>query len=175
MKTQIVIFAVLVLMMGCSPSKDVMILKEFNGDGVAVINFSTQGSFIEPGIGKNAADRLTDAFFLKKNLRVIDRSKINDALIDMEIKTPETLSKEQLLKIGQRLNANYVVLGRIIQTSESNLISTTNDMGLYISFRIISTANSDVVGMASYNTTYKTDLFKELDQAMIKLAEEIEL
>ncbi len=175
MKTQIVIFTVLVLMIGCSPSKDVMILKEFNGDGIAVINFSTQGSFMESSIGKNAADRLTDAFFLKTNLRVIDRSKINDALIDMEIKTPETLSKEQLLKIGQRLNANYVVLGRIIQTSESNLISTTSDMGLYISFRIISTANSDVVGMASYNTTYKTDLFKELDQAMIKLAEEIEL
>ncbi|QQS36972.1 MAG: hypothetical protein IPM56_03175 [Ignavibacteriales bacterium] len=175
MKYEITIFLILVFITGCTPTKEVMILKEFNGDGVAVINFSTQGSFVESSIGKNAADRLTDAFFLKRNLRVIDRSKINDVLIDMEIKTPETLSKEQLLKIGQRLNANYVVLGRIIQTSESNLISTTSYMGLYISFRIISTANSDVVGMASYSTTYKSDLFKEIDQAMIKLAEEIEL
>jgi hypothetical protein len=176
MKTQIIIYALLVLLIAsCSPSKDVVVMKEFTGDGIAVINFSVQGSMIENGIGKNAADRLTDALFLKKNLRVIDRSKVNDALVDMDIKTSEALSKEQLASLGQKLNAHYIVLGRIVQTTDKEFMTSKNDMGLYISFRIVSTDNSDVVGMATYKITYKEDLFKEIDIAMNKLAEEMDL
>lgn len=176
MKYQIIVYALLVLLIAsCSPSKDVVVMKEFTGDGIAVINFSVQGSLIENGIGKNAADRLTDALFLKKNLRVIDRSKVNDALIDMEIKSPEALSREQITSLGQRLNANYILLGRIVQTSDKEFMTSKNDMGLYISFRIVSTDNSDVVGMATYKTNYKEDLFKEIDIAMNHLAEEMDL
>ena len=176
MKCQVVIYALLVLILAyCSPSKEAVVMKEFTGDGVAVINFSVQGSFIENGIGKNAADRLTDALFLKKNLRVIDRSKVNDALVDMDIKTSEALSKEQLSTLGQRLNAHYLVLGRIVQTTDKEFMTAKNDLGLYISFRIVSSDNSDVVGMATYKTTYKEDLFKEIDAAMNQLAEEIDL
>ncbi|MBE0539118.1 MAG: hypothetical protein IH620_05350 [Ignavibacterium sp.] len=176
MKTQIIIYALLVLLIvSCSQSKDVVVMKEFTGDGVAVINFSVQGSMVENGIGKNAADRLTDALFLKKNLRVIDRSKVNDALVDMDIKTSEALSKEQLASLGQKLNARYIVLGRIVQTTDKEFMTSKNDMGLYISFRIVSTENSDVVGMATYKTTYKEDLFKEIDIAMNQLAEEMDL
>lgn len=176
MKYQITIYVLFVLLIAsCSPSKEAVVMKEFTGDGVAVINFSVQGSMIENGIGKSAADRLTDALFLKKNLRVIDRSKVNDALIDMDIKTPETLSKEQLTNLGQRLNAHYVVLGRIVQTTDKEFMTAKNNMGLYISFRIVSTDNSDVVGMATYKTTYKEDLFREIDLAMTQLAEEMEL
>jgi hypothetical protein len=176
MKTQIIIYALLVLLIAsCSQSKDVVVMKEFTGDGIAVINFSVQGSMVENGIGKNAADRLTDALFLKKNLRVIDRSKVNDALIDMEIKSPEALSGEQIISLGQRLNANYILLGRIVQTSDKDFITSKNDMGLYVSFRIVSTDNSNVVGMATYKTTYKEDLFKEIDIAMNQLAEEMDL
>lgn len=176
MKTQIIIYTLLVLLIvSCSPSKEAVVMKEFNGDGVAVINFSVQGSFIENGIGKNAADRLTDALFLKKNLRVVDRSKVNDALVDMDIRTSEALSKEQLATIGQRLNANYLILGRIVQTTDKDFVTSDSKMGLYISFRIVSTDNSDVVGMATYKTNYKEDLFKEIDMAMTQLAEEMEL
>lgn len=176
MKKQIVFITVMLLIaLSCTPSKEVVIMKEFTGDGVAVVNFSIQGSYVEPGIGKNAADRLTDALFLKKNIRVVDRSKVNDVLIDMDIKTPETLSKEQVTSMGQKLNAGYIILGRIIQTTDKEFMTSKNEMGLYISFRIISTSDSDVVGMASYKTTYKKDLFKELDYAMIKLAEEMDL
>ena len=176
MKYQIIIYALLVLLIAsCSQSKDVVVMKEFTGDGIAVINFSVQGSMVENGIGKNAADRLTDALFLKKNLRVIDRSKVNDALIDMEIKSPEALSSEQITSLGQRLNANFILLGRIVQTTEKEFLTTKNDMSLYISFRIVSTNNSEVVGIATYKTTYKEDLFKEIDIAMNHLAEEMDL
>ncbi len=176
MKSQILFYAVvLITIVSCNPTKEVVIMKEFTGDGVAVINFATQGSFIDLSIGKNAADRLTDALFLKKNIRVVDRSKVNDALIDMEIKTPESLSNEQLKSMGQRLNANYLILGRIVQTTDKEFMTSKNDLGLYITFRIISVADSDVVGMGSYKTTYKKDLFKELDHAMLKLAEEMDL
>lgn len=176
MKYQIIIYALLVLLVaGCSQSKDVVVMKEFTGDGIAVINFSVQGSMVENGIGKNAADRLTDALFLKKNLRVIDRSKVNDALIDMDIKTSEALSNEQIASLGQRLNANFILLGRIVQTTEKEFLTTKNDMSLYISFRIVSTNNSEVVGIATYKTTYKEDLFKEIDIAMNHLAEEMDL
>lgn len=161
------------IILSCSTSKEAVVMKEFTGDGVAVINFSVQGSSISTGIGKNAADRLTDALFLKKNLRVIDRSKVNDALVDMEIKTSEALSKEQLANIGQRLNANYLILGRIVQSSDSDFLASDNKMGLYITFRIVATSNSDIVGMATYKTDYKDDLFKEIDIAMNQLAEEL--
>lgn len=174
MKYNFILLGLAILMItACSTTKEAVVMKEFTGDGVAVINFSVQGASISSSIGKNAADRLTDALFLKKNLRIIDRSKVNDALVDMEIKTPETLSKEQLFTIGQRLKANYLILGRIVQTSDKDFLTSTSDMGLYISFRIVSTDNSDVVGMATYKTSYKDDLFKEIDIAMNKLAEEL--
>lgn len=176
MKSKTLICAVVILtIVSCNPSKEVVIMKEFTGDGVAVVNFATQGSFIEAGIGKNAADRLTDALFLKKNIRVVDRSKVNNALIDMEIKTPEALSVEQLKSMGQKLNAGYIILGRIVQTTDKEFMTSKNEMGLYITFRIISTSDSDVVGMGSYKTTYKKDLFREIDLAMLKLAEEMDL
>ena len=106
---------------------------------------------------------------------MIDRSKVNDALIDMEIKSPEALSSEQITSLGQRLNANFILLGRIVQTTEKEFLTTKNDMSLYISFRIVSTNNSEVVGIATYKTTYKEDLFKEIDIAMNHLAEEMDL
>ena len=176
MKTQLIILAVMsFLIASCFTSKEAVVMKEFTGDGVAVINFSVQGSLIENGIGKNAADRLTDALFLKKNLRVIDRSKVNDALIDMEIKSPEALSNEQVASLGQKLNAHYLVLGRIVQTTDKEFMTSGNDMGLYISFRIVTTDNSSVVGMASYKTRYSENLFKEIDLAMTQLVEEMKL
>lgn len=176
MKYQLLIYTIIVLIItSCSSSKDAVVMKEFNGDGVAVVNFSVQGSFIDDGIGKNAADRLTDALFLIKNLRVVDRSKVNDALIDMGIKTSEALSKEQLDNLGQRLNAHYIVLGRIIQTTDKEFMTSKNDMGLYISFRIVSTENSNVVGIATYKTDYKEDLFKEIDKAMNQMAEALDI
>ena len=172
---QIIYVFIIILITGCSSSKDAVVMKEFNGDGVAIINFSVQGSMIENGIGKNAADRLTDALFLKKNIRVIDRSKVNDALIDMDIKTSEALSKEQLINLGQKLNAHYMVLGRIVQTTDKEFITSKNDMGLYVTFRIVSTDNSEVVGIVSYRTEYKKDLFKEIDLAMNQMAEELDI
>lgn len=171
---KILIFFIL-LINGCYIQKEVVLLKEFNGDGIAVLNFSVTGSFIESKIGKHAADRLTDALFMKNNLRIIDRSQVNNVLIEMDINSPETLSKEELNILGKKLNANYIILGRIVQTNDKEFITSKSKMGLFISFRIISILDLEVVGMASYKTRYKENLFKEIDKAMIELSKKMNL
>jgi curli biogenesis system outer membrane secretion channel CsgG len=156
-----------------SAPPNVLIKKDFDGNGIAVLGFSKFGSYLSSDIGKVAADKLTDALFLDGKFNVIDRSKVNEGQAELEIASSESLSADQIQKLGLRLKANYLVLGRIQCISSSDYIDTDSDKELYISIRIISVVNSEVIGMATYSITSNTEVTDELNNSMSKIVKKI--
>jgi len=155
-----------IITIGCSSGPDVLIHKDFDGDGIAVMNFETKGSFPEPNVGETTADKLTEALFLNGNYRVIDRSTVNNYQIQLGIKSTEIISPDELKKIGYSINASYIILGKIERVSDREFMTSDTESQLYISFRIISSSDSEVIGMATYNLQYSKNVIPEIDAAI---------
>lgn len=163
------LFILSLLYNGCyliTQEPDVMIKKEFIGNDIAVLNFSTQGSFMVPNAGKLAADKLTDALFLIGKFNVIDRSKVNQAQGSLDLRNTDFLSADEIQKIGLSLRANYLVVGSLREISDSEYMSMNEDKNIYISFRIISVTNSDVVGMATYSDNFDDNAVEKIQEMM---------
>jgi len=161
-------FVVLLLVTGCgtisnlfTSGPDISIKREFDGNGIAVLNFTKMGPI--PGeAGKLAADKLTDSFFLVAKYNVVDRAKVNEAQTNLEITSSESLSSDQIQKLGQKLKANYLVLGRVHCIASDDFLNTDSDKKLNISFRIISVVNQDVIGVVNYSCSYEDNLVEKL-------------
>lgn len=148
---------------------DIVLKKEFNGGNIAVLNFSTGGSFLAGNVGKTAADKLTDALFLKGRFNVIDRSNVNNAQFGMHIKSSDILSADQIKKLGSSINAKFLILGTVQKIQDGQYFDPDSKNQLNISIRILSVKNSDVVGIASYSTSFKGNITKVLQTAMEKI------
>lgn len=161
---------------GCfiiSSSPYVQIKNGFDGEGIAVLNFSTHGNYISSDLGRIAADKFTDELFISKNFSVVDRSKVNEAQRFLEIASTESLSDDDIQKLGLRLKSKYLVLGRIQQISKSDFLD--NDKQLYLSFRIISISDSYVVGVGSYSCSYSDNVIEKLESIVCILVDDIEI
>lgn len=166
-----IVFISQFIVLSCSTNPYVLVKKDFTGDGIAVLNFSTHGSFLETNLGHIAADKLTNALFMDGSFKIIDRSLVNEAQVKTGIKSSIVLSSEQIHKLGTILNADYLIIGKIHQISEMEFLNTDLDKHLNISFRIIAVANSEVVGMADYTTLYTQNVIgviEEILKALVK-------
>jgi TolB-like protein len=170
---------VIILTAGCgtisnlfTSSPDISIKKEFDGNGIAVLNFSKIGP-VSGEICKIAADKLTDDFYLISKFNVIDRSKVNEAQINLEITNSELLSSEQIQKLGRKLKANYLVLGRVHCITSENFMESENNNQLNVSFRIISVANQEIIGIAYYSCEYEDNMVEKLQSMLSKIASKI--
>jgi len=170
---KILIIISIILIPGCYTGPDVVVLGDFTGDAIAVMNFQTQGTFSVPNIGITTADELTEALYLKGKYGVIDRSTVNNTQVQLGIKSTEVISSEDLIKLGQDLKANYIVLGKIVQVSEDEFVKRNSDKQLFISFRIIATATTEVIGMASFTIHYSNNIIAELDDALNKMVSDL--
>jgi hypothetical protein len=168
-KVNIILSLIIVaLFNGCyllSPP-DVLLHKDFDGNGIAVLNFSKYGPYLPPEITSITADKLTDALYLVGKFNVIDRAKVNDAQSSLELTSFEELSADKIQKLGLKLKANYLILGQIQNIANTDAFDTDSPKQLYISFRIISVVNSELVGMANYKITYKDNLIEEIKNSM---------
>jgi TolB-like protein len=153
-------------------SPDISIKKEFDGNGIAILNFSKIGP-VSGEICKIAADKLTDDFYLISKFNVIDRSKVNEAQINLEITNSESLSSEQIQKLGQKLKANYIVLGRVHCITSENFMESENNNQLNVSFRIISVANQEIIGIAYYSCEYEDNMVEKLQNMLAQIATKI--
>ena len=167
------------LLMGCgtisnvfSSGPEISIRKDFDGNGIAVLNFAKLGP-LPNDIGKLAADRLTDAFFLNSRFNVIDRSRVNEAQASMEVTNTEFMSSEQIQKLGQKLKANYLILGRVHCISEEDYFKSDFDKKLNISFRVVSVASQDVVGVVNYSCKYDDKLVENMQEMITRITSRI--
>ncbi|MFO7445915.1 MAG: CsgG/HfaB family protein [Ignavibacteriaceae bacterium] len=156
-----------------SKKPDVLIKKDFNGEGIAVLTFSRYGHSLPSDIGRTAADKLTDALFLVNKFNVIDRSKINDAQAEVDITNTEFLSGDKIQQIGLKLKASYLILGRIDLLSEKEYLSIEAKQELGISFRIISVADTEVLGVANYHRDIDDNIPEEMDYMISQIVIEI--
>ena len=161
---------ILILATGCGTSSpDISIKKEFDGNGIAVLNFSKNGP-VSGEICKMAADKLTDYFYLISKYNVIDRSKVNEAQTSLEITNSESLSSEQIQKIGSKLKANYLVLGRVQCITSEDFMNSEYNNKLKVSFRIISTANQEIIGIAENSCKYEDNMNEKLQSMLENIA-----
>jgi TolB-like protein len=162
---------------GCyiiSNHPDIAIKSSFDGDGIAVLNFSSEGSYQSDDIGKISADKLTDALFLEGKFNVIDRSNVNNAQASLQITNTEELSSDQIQKLGDKLKAKYIILGRIRKVSDSEYFDPDAASKLYVSIRIISVKNSEVVGIASYSSSCSSNEINVIQEIMNKIVDNME-
>ncbi|KAF0140071.1 MAG: hypothetical protein FD122_2706 [Stygiobacter sp.] len=171
----VALFISITLLAGCSTisnlittSPDVTIKTGFDGNGIAVLNFSRIGP-IPNDSGKLTADKLADALFSRAKFNVIERSKVNDAQSSLELSSTESLSAEQIQKLGQKLKANYLVLGRIHCISNNDFFKLNEDKQLNISFRVISVSNQELIGVANYTTDYENDLVEQIEEMITRI------
>lgn len=165
-KNLYVLLIIIIIFQGCaglgifnSDKPEFLIRDTFDGDGIAVLNFSQSGNFPLSDAGKLAADKLTEMLFLKGNFKVIDRSLVNDKMITSGIKNIEFISADQISKIGAEMKANYIVLGRIQEESQSGFYSGDDEKKVFVSFRMISTQTNEVVGLVAYSGYYEKESF----------------
>ena len=171
----VTLFIGIILLAGCSTisnllttSPDVTIKTGFDGNGIAVLNFSRIGP-IPNDSGKLTADKLADVFFARSKYNVIDRSRVNEAQTSLELFSTESLSAEQIQKIGQKLKANYLVLGRIHCIADGEFFKLNEDKQLNISFRIISVSNQELIGLANYTCKYDDELVEQIEEMITKI------
>jgi TolB-like protein len=167
-----ILIACVFLFSGCSSvfnvgqsGPDVLLRSDFNGDGIAVLTFSAQGSFLRSDAGIIAADRFAEEMFLRRRYNVIDRSRVNNVVNDLNIRSGEILSDDQIREIGRRLEANYVVVGKIYQEAEPFQFTENINKKLIVSMRIIDTESTDMVGIARYSVAYKNDFHDIIKRA----------
>lgn len=172
----ILILAMSVILQSCfiiSNEPEVLLRKNFDGNGIAVLNFSRGESSQIDDIGKVAADKLTNALFLKGRFNVIDRSKVNEVEASLGIKSPDILSAGQIEKLGSTLKANYLVLGKVQKIGGDDYFDPSSNKKLYVTLRILSTDSSQVVGIATYSLTYNDNETVALGKIMNKIVEEM--
>ena len=84
-------------------------------------------SIIYKLVAENMNNQLVTAFHDNDNFDVIDREKVNQALIEASIKAEETVEKDKVIAIGKKVKAQYSVAGKIVsakivENSEKNTI-----------------------------------------------------
>ena len=114
---------------------------------MAVMNFEYGGNFLSSRIALQAAYNLTSEIFIKKDIRVIDRSLVKDVLKKYEKSKPSLLSKEEIRKIGQELQANYLILGSIQSIGSIDQYYDSRDYNVEITLRIVDIKDGKVVGI----------------------------
>ena len=129
---------------------EVVIQPAFDRTEVAVLDFAAKGENISQRHGVYTADKLTESLFLTRKFSVIDRIQVRDAEKFLGITSATPVSTDQLQKIGLRLKARYLILGNLYNFNEDENFSLDNNRYLQLSFRIISVATGEVLGMATH-------------------------
>lgn len=129
---------------------EVVIQPAFDRTEVAVLDFAAKGENISQRHGIYTADKLTESLFLTQKFSVIDRIQVRDAEKFLSITSATPVSTDQLQKIGLRLKARYLILGNLYNFNEDENFSLDNNRYLQLSFRIISVATGEVLGVATH-------------------------
>ena len=152
---------------------EILINHDFTGNNIAVLNFKVNGSFYQGDASKMIADKFTQALFLKGHFKVIDHSKVNAVLANLKIDDVESLTKDQITKIGSALEAEYIIVGKTNLLAGNQFYEVDNPKELQMSFRIISTTTTDVVGVGQMSCKYKTNSVEKIDTMINEIVQKM--
>jgi len=178
--TTFFVLVITVLLNSCSvfssisySTPEILFTNEFSGDSIAVFDFATQGSYLPASAGKYAADKLTELLFLKGKFKIIDRSLVRKIQASLSITKTEIIDKDQLKKFASETGAKYVILGRLFQATGSDFLDPDTKKSLTFSFRILSPATGEVVGISSMEACYKGKYEVIIDNIINEIVEEM--
>lgn len=149
---------------------EINLTESIDSVNVAVLPFAKNGSSIPSNSGILFANSLSEKLFLTNKFFTIDRSKIKDVFLGLDIKNPIGLSYSELQNVGNQLNAKFIITGNIIQYSDKELTSIESEIKMKITFRIISVENGDVVGVVITHGKFKN---KNIVDVIDEIANEI--
>ncbi len=169
-----IIFVAIILIMNCSPSRYLQgnLFKDKEKVTVAVLPFSGSGDHITERIKFLAADELTTFLYVKKEIPVIDRSRVNYVLAKMNIDNTYLLSGEELVQISDTLCASIIVLGSIVNDSRDVEIESEKKR-IIITLRFLNGQTGEVIGMLYKRRTSKKDIAEVVRSVLKKIVGEI--
>ena len=133
----------------------------------AVLNFEHSGQFLSAKTAMKAADQFSAELYIKKNIQVIERSLVRDALKKYKSSGRGKLAKEEINKIASELNADFLILGALNSIGAIEQYYDSGKVKVELTIRIINSTNGDVVGMVKHEKEGSGDI-EELVNRMIK-------
>lgn len=111
--------------------------------------------------------------FLSGSLKTIERSRVNEAVKYLSIRTLDELSQDDLQKLGMRLKADYIVLGNITSSRQNDLPGDKVNSSISVSIRIISVLNSDIVGVINYSEGYDGSIHDKMEEVISRVVNKL--
>lgn len=147
----------IVLLYACMPQKtstERLMTPEETDSTFAILNFDYDGFQLSSKIANNAADKITAEFYLKRQMKMIDRSLVRAAHKKYDVLSNKSLSADMIRQLAAELNADYLILGSLI--SESGVIDDFEDKQMVtigITLRILNGKTAELEGMLNQTMT----------------------
>lgn len=180
--------AVLFLLTGCAmlqPSQTVELsprLPELTHDSFAILPFADKRSAERDLFGFNVTDTVTDAFetaFMKSGYKVVERDLAEKVLTEMEFSYLGHMDKAQRKEIGNRTNANIIILGRVRDFKKAKYervkgkMKTVSCTSLSYSVKAIHVETGEVLWQSAITRSsgFKNDMLAPCDCNGVRFAE----
>jgi hypothetical protein len=132
----------------------VLHLKSKDLGNIAVANFEPIGKNY-PGVGEYFADKISGEIRKKSDeIKIIDRSKLNTLLEELDLLATGILSKQSAIEKGKLLGINAVITGRYKLID--NWIRSDK---LYVSYKVIDLEAGEMI----YADEVSSQIFPELE------------
>jgi hypothetical protein len=139
----------------------------------AVLPFNVRGNNVSGRLGNLAADELTTALFIRKNIPIIDRSQVNHMLIQQQVNNPDVMSRQKLINLADSLRAAIVVLGFI--ENDSDILNPENHKNkLTITVRFLSGKTGEILKIIRERSESKSNISDSLRSLILKVVEKVE-
>jgi len=166
---------IMLSLQGCyliSNEPEITLSEDTVGKAVAVLNFSVQGQLLPARLGVIASDKLSNTLYFTNRFVIVDRARVNEAQMFFNLKSVDILSQDDIQKLGLKLKADYLVIGKIIDNT-SDPYADEPDGKMYLNIRIVSIVNSGIAGMVNYSENYSGDINNAIDQAINKISKKL--
>ena len=164
---------------GCYTLKQSNTRSRISMDGarrIAVLDFEQEGFLSGQRLGRFAADELTSVLFIRQGLRIVDRAQIRAKVTDNKI-TPTAMDVDEIIRLGQDLEADFLVLGEITRLDGLGLDADEDEESIFVqvSFRVLTTGNGSVIGIVTKQGSSKRDIKILVADLIKKMSDAVQL
>lgn len=142
--------------------------ENIDSTSIFVLPFSKRGNFLPPYSGSLFSNKLSDNLYLSKKFSIVDNSILGNLLEELDISKSSNFSHDEMIDIGLLANADYIIVGHILQYTDTELISLEDKRKLSISGRILNVRTESISGVININSTYEKANIVEVFELMSK-------
>ncbi|MBU0475262.1 MAG: CsgG/HfaB family protein [Bacteroidetes bacterium] len=167
------------LLSNCSSIKTIDIVdseinltEDIDSTKIVILPFEIQGSSLPKYTSVLIADKLSNRLFLTKHFSIVEKLRVDEVLHDLDIDDPININYSEIKSIGSKLNANYIVVGKLLKYASSEFISPKSKQNINLTFRILSVKTGEIIGLANINCNYKNyNIVDVIDTIVNEIAE----